>query len=179
MEINFKQLIPGNPGTSFIVALLYALQQKYKEKITNEDQLSIFSEGIVKSRNVFFSGIINEIAKNYNHKITILSNNTYLLNLADEEINKNQVDIKFSRLQWDESIKLIREYKYLIFSVDIYYFRKYHDYHYVCISKQYNNFQIFEPKSGNVEIINKYQAQKLIQSLTSGLKDVLICFAIQ
>ena len=66
---DFKQLIPGNPGTSFVVALMYGLNKKYDIKLSNDDQLKLFTDGIVSSRKVFFSGVLEEIANNKKKKI--------------------------------------------------------------------------------------------------------------
>jgi len=60
---NLVQLIPVNPGTGFVVCLFCALNHKYGLKIPNKDQLSIFTKGIVNSRQIFYSGILNLIAK--------------------------------------------------------------------------------------------------------------------
>ena len=178
VNTQLKQLIPGNPGTSFVVALLYALKQKYKVEIKNNDQLTLFSKGIVNSRNVFFSGVINEIAAHFNKKITFLSNSAFILKLARPELNK--VEIKAEQSILDKAVldKLIETNGYVVFSVDIYQFKGYHDYHFVCISKESGVYKIFEPKSGDVFEKDKSEIVELISSITLGLKDILMCFVV-
>lgn len=178
MSSKLTQLIPGNPGTSFVVSLLYVLQQKYGANISNDDQLNFFARGITKSRKVFFSGTINEIASYFNKKITFLTNSAFVLNLARPEINKEDVDAVFSKLDKDALDNLLSIYEYIVFSVDIFEFKKYHDYHFVSIFRNQDQYKVFEPKSGLVFEMNKEEIEVLINSITAGLKDILMCFVI-
>jgi hypothetical protein len=178
MDNKLTQLIPGNPGTSFVVALLYAIQQKYGENVLNDDQLILFTRGIIKSRNVFFSGVINEIALRFNKQIVFLTNSVFVLKLAKPEINKKVVDVVFSKLDKKAFDKLLNIYGYVVFSVDMFEFRKYHDYHFICISRKHDYYEVFEPKSGLVFKKSEKEIEALINSVTIGLKDILMCFVV-
>lgn len=179
MIINkLKQLIPGNPGTSFVVALLYAIQHKYNENVQNEDQLSLFAKGIVNSRNVFFSGIINEISLHFNKEIIFLSNSSFILKLAKPELNTSLTKTKFSKLDKSTIDNLIEDYGYIVFSVDIYQFKQYHDYHFVCMTKENGLYKVYEPKTGKEFEFDEVKIIELINSITTGLKDILMCFVV-
>jgi hypothetical protein len=178
MGVNLKQLIPGNPGTSFVVSLMYAARCKYGIKTNNKDQLSLFTKGIVNSRNVFFSGVLNRIASGFDHKIFAFTNRKLLINLARNELNKELVEIKLNRLGKDEVKKLISKYFLIVFSVDMNYFRPYHDYHFVCIGKKDNKYEVFEPISSKTVLLDENEFQKLIISVSQGLRDVTIAFCL-
>lgn len=178
MTTSFKQLIPGNPGTSFVVALLYALKKKYQLDIENEEQLSLFTSGIVHSRKVFFSGVISEIANRYGKEITFLSNSDFILRLARPEVDKKMIRMEKNILTSQDIDALIIKYEYIVFSVDMYAFKGYHDYHFVCISKKEDIYEVFEPKSGKVYEKNADQIASLLSSVTIGLKDILMCFVL-
>jgi len=178
MSNQLTQLIPGNPGTSFVVALLYVMRQKYGENVSNDDQFTLFTRGIITSRKVFFSGVINEIATHFNKQIIFLSNSAFILKLAKSEINKKFISTAPSKLNKAEFDRLLSAYGYLVFSVDIFEFRKYHDYHFVCISRKHNHYEVFEPKSGLVIEKNEKEIEVLINSIVFGLKDILMAFAI-
>jgi hypothetical protein len=177
MTQELTQLIPGNPGTSFVTCLLFVLQQKYGEKIKNEDQLSLFANGIVYSRKVFFSGIINHLSLQFKRNITFLSNSMYILRLAKSETNKNN-QLLFNTLDKKSIETLLNRYTYIVFSVDMFVFRNYHDYHFVSITKKNNIYEIFEPKSGKVIKMNTNELEELIASVPLGLKDILMCFVL-
>lgn len=173
---SLKQLIPGNPGTSFVVSLMYALKEKYNIEITNDDQLPLFTKGIVSSRNVFFSGVLNVIAEKYGHKISAFSNSQFIINLAKPELDG--VTMALNDLKLADVDELLKTHKYVVISVDMFEFRKYHDYHFVCISKMGDSYQAYEPKDGVVKKIDRNEAQKLILSVPDGLKDIVIAFCI-
>lgn len=178
MSSKLKQLIPGNPGTSFVVALLYTLNKKFSIPINNNDQLPIFTEGITKSRKVFFSGILNQIASKYQYKISFITNSKSLQKLAKEEIDKKLVKTVYNPLSENEIKKLIKKYEFVTLSVDLYFFKNYHDYHFVTISKGKNSYLIFEPKSGEIKNLKEKEFSELIASVDKGLKDVMAVFCI-
>lgn len=115
MKSKFRQLIPGNPGTSFVVALLYTIEKKYNQYCSNEDQLFLFTKGIVNSRKVFFSGTINEIALYFKKNVIFFSNSKFILNLAKSEINSKIVSIAFSKLDKEALEQLLKAYKFVVF----------------------------------------------------------------
>lgn len=179
MQQNYPtQLIPGNPGTSFVVALLYAAHQKYGHQSNNEDQLTLFAQGIIASRNVFFSGICNEIAQATNKKLTILSNSKRLLHLASPEVDPTHITLKHNALDITSVERLLDTYRYVVLSVDLFAFRKYHDYHFVCINRHSNLYEIFEPKQGAVTYKDQKDVEQLIRSASEGLGDISVCFVV-
>lgn len=178
MSNKLKQLIPGNPGTSFVVALLYLVRQKYHIRIENEDQLLIFVRGIVKSRKVFFSGVINEIAHKYKLKSDIFSNSQFIIKQAQDEIDDKYVSLSVNKLDVTSVKELLSKYEYVVLSVDIFQFLSYHDYHFVCLSKESNSYKIFEPKSGQIQIMDVDRTTELILSVRTGLNDILLCFCM-
>lgn len=174
---NFKQLIPGNPGTSFVVALLYIINNKYKTEIYNKDQLSIFTKGIVKSKKVFWSGILNTIASNFNLNISVYSNSNDIIESAKSEINKKCVSLELNPLDPSSIDELLSKFDYLALSVDLYAIsRLYHDYHFVSIKKEDNEYEIFDPKSGTSKVIGKRELTKLAKSVPNYLDDILLAF---
>jgi hypothetical protein len=177
MTAQLQQLIPGNPGTSFVTCLLFVLRQKYNKKVNNQDQLSLFTEGIVHSRKVFFSGVITQISILFKKKITFFSNSTYILRLAKSEIN-NSNPVLFNSLDNIRIAELLDTYTYIVLSVDMFVFRKYHDYHFVSITKRNDFYEIFEPKSGKIIQMTTEELEQLTTSVTIGLKDILMCFVL-
>ena len=176
MTIKLKQLVPGNPGTSFVVCMLYAISKKYGIKVSNEDQLSIFVDGIVNSRKVFFSGILNTIASKFNLKVHAFINNTFLIRLAKGEVDKKIVKLELNQLDMNEIKRLLDEFEYITFSVDMFVFMGYHDLHFVCISKTRDGYEVFEPKFGRVEKMTERELEVLINSVQKGLGDVSFGF---
>lgn len=176
---NFKQLIPGNPGTSFVVCLLYVLHKKYGHIIKKEDQLSLFTTGITKSEQTFFSGVINEIAHYFSCNIVILSDTKHILNLARTEIDSRCIRLEHNALNEKSFDKYLEKYSYIVFSVDMILYRNYHDYYYVCISKKRSLYEVFEPKSAIIELVSKKKVKELISSIPIRLEDSLICFAVE
>lgn len=178
--MNFlKQTIPGNPGSCFVVCLLYVLNKKYGHEIKKEHQSDFFVKGIVKSEKTFFSGILNEIAHHFDCKIVIFSNATNILNGAREEIDEKRIKLKHSLLNETIFDRYLERYSYIVFSVDMILYRNYHDYYYVCISKKGNEYEVFEPKSAIIELVSKKKVKELISSIPIRLKDSLICFAVE
>jgi len=171
------QLIPGNPGTSFVVCLLYALNHKYDLKIPNKDQLSIFTKGIVNSRQVFHSGILNLIAQKYNHRISAFTNNQIVKKLAEEEIIKKWVSFSLMKLNFENIKKLLDKFQYVTLSIDIYFFYPYyHDYHFCCLSKKGKNYRVFEPKRGATRKLSPEELEKMISSVEKDLSDAFLAF---
>ncbi len=171
------QLIPGNPGTSFVVCLLYALNHKYSLKIPNKDQLSIFTKGIVNSRQVFHSGVLSLIAQKYKHNISAFTNNQIVKKLAEEEINKKRVSFFLMKLNFENIKRLLNKFQYVTLSVDIYFFyRDYHDYHFCCLGKNGRNYSVFEPKRGVTKKLNTEELEKMISSVEKDLSDAILAF---
>ena len=171
------QLIPGNPGTSFVVCLLYALNHKYDLRIPNKDQLSIFTKGIVNSRQVFHSGILNLIAQKYKHNISAFTNNQIIKKLAEEEINKKRVSFSLMKLNFENIKKLLDRFEYVTLSVDIYFFDPYyHDYHFCCLSKNGKNYSVFEPKRGVTKRLGSEGLKQLVFSVEKDLSDAILAF---
>jgi len=178
MTTRLRQLIPGNPGTSFVVALLYILQQKYSVLIKNADQVSIYAEGISKSRKVFFSGVLNKIAAKYDKQLVFLTNSESLLKSARSELVSNHVITEYSTLDYSAIRKLLTTHGFVAISIDLFYFRNYHDYHFVAVSKQGNTYIVFEPKEGICHKLSRGEFMKLIRSVYAGLADVSMALCI-
>lgn len=173
----FRQLISGNPGTSFIVCLLYILKKKHQAKVANKEQLSVFVNGIVHCRRVFFSGILNTFAKKYKRKITAYTNEPLVIALADSELDKKNVDFRFNKLNLKNILKLLTKFEYIVLSVDLHFFYKeYHDFHFCCINKQKREFVVFEPKYSNFFILDATELEELLHTTEKDLSDCLCVF---
>lgn len=174
----FKQLIPGNPGTSFVVALMYVLDKRYGVKLSNEGQLKLFTDGIVNSRKVFFSGVLEEIAKRFNKSIEATIGDQFVYQWAKEEITSGLIAVKHDYLNAVKVGMLLEKYGATVLSVDVSLFLPYHDYHFVTLEKIGNQYQIFEPKSGNIYDLPASNLEKLINSISEGLNDIPMAFCI-
>jgi len=171
------QLIPGNPGTSFVICLLYALNHKYGLKIPNKDQLPIFTRGIVNSHQVFHSGILNLVAQKYKHNISAFTNNQMAKKLAEGEINKKRVSFSLMKLNSENIKKLLDKFQYVTLSVDIYFFYPYyHDYHFCCLGKNGKNYSVFEPKRGITKKLSTGELEQMISSVEKDLSDATLAF---
>src|SRR5262245_54823716 len=89
---HFRQLIVGNPGTSYITCLLFALHHKYSVPIKNSDQSTLFCNGMTRGRKTFFSGVLEEIARRYGYPIRGYIGNAYLRRGAERETRLRSVD---------------------------------------------------------------------------------------
>ncbi len=177
-HIGLTQLIPGNPGTSFVVALLFAAQQKYGRPTSNQEQLQLFTQGILASRAVFFSGVCGAIARVTGKTVTVTSNNKSLLRLAATEIDPACVTLKHSVLNMITIRQLLRTQRYLVLSVDLFAFSGYHDYHFVCLAEHGDGYEIFEPKQGVLFYADHPYVAQLVRSVPDCLNDTPICFML-
>lgn len=178
MVFKLKQLVSGNPGTSFVVALLYVLNKKFHVVVKNDDQLLIFKEGMVKSRKVFFSGVLKEIGLKYKRRVSFLTNSKFLLRLAEGEVDKKLVRMEYNQLSLDKVRELVEKYEFVVLSVDLYLFNNYHDYHFVTIFRENDGYRVFEPKNGEIKKLNADEFSRLVASVSEGLKDVMMVFCL-
>ena len=174
----YKQLIPGNPGTSFVVALMYVLSKKYDIKLSNEDQLKLFTDGIVNSRKNFFGGILVVIAEQFKKEIEIIIGDKFVYQRSIEETANNLITIQNDFIDVDKTERLLEKHKLITLSVDINLFLPYHDYHFVALEKVSDRYQVFEPKGGNVYDLPAIELEKLVSSIREGLNDTPMAFCI-
>ncbi len=173
------QLIPGNPGTSYVTCLMFALSKKYNIEIANDKQIEIFCNGISVSRKTFFAKTIDLISNEYDKHIYGFTDNMYLLNLAKDESDNLLVSYRTFSLNEVTLNELIERYGYVILSADIFYFNNsYHDYHFCCIGKHKGKYSLFEPKSGTEKEVSNQEIKRLIQSISKNLSDAVLAFCI-
>lgn len=119
-KTSFSQLIPGNPGTSFVVCLLYTLQGKYGLETSNEDQLKLFMDGIAVSPVIFHCGILSTIATRYNKSIYAYTNNEEVLSLSLREVDSKRVTYEQKNLGFNDIKRLLNEFTFVTLSADIF-----------------------------------------------------------
>jgi hypothetical protein len=176
MSTAFKQLIIGNPGTSYVVALLALLHQKYGYDIQNQAQMEIFTAGVVNSRQVFFSGVLNALAAKYQIRVQVLTDSEVLLVRAVGELS-SQIKIALNPLGLSEILSLLDRQGALVLAVDLFSLAGYHDYHFVLLQKSNaTTYRLFEPKSGESKNISRTELESLATSVRAGLKDVSLAF---
>jgi hypothetical protein len=179
-ESPISQLIPGNPGTSYIACLIFTLNTKYAANISNDEQLKIFCDGMNQSRKTFFAKTLNIISKEFKHDIKAYVSNNVLLRLAKEEAEDNTTTYEPLLISRENILKLIAQYQYITISTDIYYFNNhsYHDYHFCCFFMDDNVLRVFEPSSGSVRTITRKDLDEIIDSVTKELKDSTLVFCL-
>jgi len=176
MSPAFKQLIIGNPGTSYVVGLLALLHEKYGYPIENQDQLEIFTTGVVHSHQVFFSGVLNTLAKKYQLRLQVLTDSEIIIDRARGELS-SRVTIAHNPLGWPEILTLLDQQGALVLSVDLFILAGYHDYHFVLLQKiDGETYRLFEPKAGESRSISRSELETLVTSVRTGLQDVLLAF---
>lgn len=172
-----RQLVLGNPGTSYIVCLLHILEEQFGLKTNNDEQYEIFSAGLRSSRRTFFSGAASVIAKRYRRRIIIYTNSSAIVARAKKEVTNRWIQVAWQQLAPAGLLRLLEKHRALVVSVDFHRFSLYHDYHFVTLEREPPGLRLFEPKRGCHVTLSK-KTVPLLKSVTTGLHDAVIAMAI-
>ncbi len=180
MRSELQQTIPGNPGSSFIVALMFIIRNRFNLPVPNALQDEIFTKGIVRSPAVFFTGALHEFSRIFKVSLHVISDNKVLLQRGIASCTSNQISFAYSRLDERKIETLLDQYGFIVLSIDLSVVHMgYSDYHFVCLYKQNQTTYLFDPKYSKTMIIDDDSLEDMVFSIKRSLNDARICFLIK
>lgn len=174
-----RQLVSGNPGTSYIACLLFAIEKAHSITIAENDQLDIFCKSVQTNNSIFFTSALSLIANVYNTSISVYCSSLQFAKRAAKESLSTRVQYQNIALTDDVLLKLLRAGP-IVMSVDLHCFGYgYHDYHFCYVFGEHDGIYVFEPKSGTVFPATTHQVVSYFRSTKTGLADIALVFTIQ
>lgn len=169
------QLVRGNPGTSYLTCLMQLSGLSFQQ----EDQYTIFANGIRYKVDTFWAGVLSEFTLMTGCAVKVFVDSSHYTRIAAQDVAalQGQIFVEFQSDTWRRINSLSS--KGCAVSVDLWCLGYgYHDYHFVVVKAVASCFSVYDPLSGVTRIISRRELGVLCISVKNNLGDVTIIMSV-